>query len=337
VIPSPSQAVWHLGPIPLRAYALCILAGIAVAVWVGERRWRARGGRPGVVADVAVWAVPFGVAGGRIYHVLTSPDAYFGPGGDPWRAFQIWQGGLGIWGAVALGAVGAWIGCRRVGVRLSSFVDAAAPGVLLAQAVGRFGNWFNQELFGRPTDLPWGLRIDPEHRPEGYEDSETFHPTFAYEALWNVAGATLLVWADRRFRLGRGRVFWLYVVVYTLGRLWIEALRIDPAERVLGLRLNIWTSLLVGLLGAVAFVVSARRAPGREADVHLPGRSPAQHAAGEHAPGEQAAGEQAAGEQVRGEQHEEEPQVPAGEADEGEDPPAHPQRAREQADGRERR
>jgi prolipoprotein diacylglyceryl transferase len=274
VIPSPPQAIWHLGPVPLRAYALCILAGIVVAVWVGERRWRARGGRPGVIADVAVWAVPFGVVGGRLYHVVSSPDAYFGRGGDPWRALQVWQGGLGIWGAISLGALGAWIGCRRAGVRLSSYADAVAPGILLAQAVGRLGNWFNQELFGGPTDLPWGLRIDPEHRPEGFEDVETFHPTFAYEALWNSAGAALLVWADRRFRLGNGRVFWLYVVVYTAGRLWVEALRIDPAERVLGLRLNIWTALLVCLLGVAGFLVSARRHPGRETDPYLPGRSP---------------------------------------------------------------
>jgi prolipoprotein diacylglyceryl transferase len=288
VIPSPDQAVWHLGPIPLRAYALCILAGIVVAVWLGERRWRARGGRPGVVADVAVWAVPFGVAGGRIYHVISSPDAYFGPGGDPWRALAIWQGGLGIWGAVALGAVGAWIGCRRAGVRLSSYADAVAPGILLAQAIGRFGNWFNSELFGRPTDLPWGLQIDPQFRPQGYSGAQTFHPTFAYEALWNSAGAALLIWADRRFRLGRGRVFWLYLVLYTLGRLWIEALRIDPAERVLGLRLNIWTALLVCLLGVVGFVVSARRRPGREADVSLPGRSPDGSAVAQDAADEQA-------------------------------------------------
>lgn len=270
-IPSPSQGVWYLGPVPLRAYALAILLGIVVAVWVGERRWRARGGEAGVVADVAVWAVPFGIIGGRLYHVLSSPDAYFGPDGDPWQAFAIWRGGLGIWGAVALGAVGAWIGTRRAGVRLSPFADAVAPGILLAQAIGRFGNWFNQELFGAPTDLPWGLRIDPEHRPPGFEDVVTFHPTFLYEALWNTAAALLLIWADRRFRLGHGRVFWGYVALYTLGRLWIEALRIDPAEQVLGVRLNIWTSLLVLALAVAAFIVSARRRPGRERSVTLDG------------------------------------------------------------------
>jgi prolipoprotein diacylglyceryl transferase len=274
-IPSPSQGVWHLGPLPLRAYALAILVGIGAAIWIGDRRWRARGGPEGTVAEVAVWAVPFGVIGGRIYHVISSPEAYFGPNGDPIRALEIWKGGLGIWGAISLGAVGAWIGCRRQGVRLSSFADAIAPGLLVAQAIGRLGNWFNQELFGGPTTLPWGLMIDPAHRPVGYEQYATFHPTFLYELLWNLAGAALIIWLDRRFRLGHGRVFWAYVVVYTLGRVWIEMLRIDTAEHVLGLRLNVWTSIIVALLGAIAFVLSARRHPGRETSVYLPGREPA--------------------------------------------------------------
>lgn len=272
-IPSPSQGVWHLGPVPLRAYAFCILAGIALAVWLTDRRWRARGGLPGQVADIALWAVPFGIVGGRLYHVVSSPEAYFGEGGDPVAALYVWNGGLGIWGAVALGALGAWIGCRSVGARFSSYADALAPGLLLAQAVGRFGNWFNQELYGRPTTLPWALEISPEHREPGYEDVATYHPTFLYEALWNVAAAVVLVWAQRRFRLGHGRVFFGYVVLYVLGRVWIEALRIDPAEQVLGLRLNIWTCLVVGLAGVVAFVVSARRHPGVEGSVLVPARS----------------------------------------------------------------
>ena len=263
-IPSPERGVWALGPVPIRAYALCILAGILVAVWVGERRWVARGGAPGTVGDVAVWAVPFGVLGGRLYHVLSSPDAYFGPGGDPLAALAVWRGGLGIWGAIALGGVGAWIGCRRRGVPLPPFGDAVAPGVALAQAIGRFGNWFNQELYGRPTDLPWALEIDPAHRPPGLEQVGTYHPAFLYEALWDVAVAALVVWADRRFRLGHGRAFALYAGAYSAGRLVVETLRIDEAERVLGLRLNVWTSLVV-LLGAVLYlVVSARRRPGRE-------------------------------------------------------------------------
>jgi prolipoprotein diacylglyceryl transferase len=266
-IPSPEQGVWQLGPLPVRAYALCILVGILVAVWVGDRRWVARGGQQGTVADVAVWAVPFGIVGGRIYHVLTEWDPYFGADGDPLQALQVWRGGLGIWGAITLGGVGAWIGCRRRGIPLPAYADAVAPGIALAQAIGRWGNWFNQELYGRPTDLPWGLEIAPEHRPEAYAAAETFHPTFLYESLWCVGVAIAVVWADRRFRMGHGRVFALYVALYALGRAWIESLRVDPADLVLGLRFNVWTSLLV-LAGAVAYiVVSARLRPGREAVV----------------------------------------------------------------------
>ena len=266
-IPSPEQGVWQLGPLPVRAYALCILVGILVAVWVGDRRWVARGGQKGTVADVAVWAVPFGIVGGRIYHVLTEWDPYFGAGGDPLQALQVWRGGLGIWGAVTLGGVGAWIGCRRRSIPLPAYGDAVAPGIALAQAIGRWGNWFNQELYGRPTDLPWGLEIAPENRPEAYAAAETFHPTFLYESLWCVGVAIAVVWADRRFRMGHGRAFAFYVALYTLGRAWIESLRIDPADLVLGLRFNVWTSLLV-LAGAVAYiVVSARLRPGREAVV----------------------------------------------------------------------
>jgi prolipoprotein diacylglyceryl transferase len=266
-IPSPEQGVWQLGPLPVRAYALCILVGILVAVWVGNRRWVARGGQQGTVADVAVWAVPFGIVGGRIYHVLTEWDPYFGAGGDPLQALQVWRGGLGIWGAITLGGVGAWIGCRRRGIRLPAYADAVAPGIALAQAIGRWGNWFNQELYGRPTDLPWGLEIAPENRPEAYAAAETFHPTFLYESLWCVGVAIAVVWADRRFRMGHGRAFAFYVALYALGRAWIESLRIDPADLVLGLRFNVWTSLLV-LAGAVAYiVVSARLRPGREAVV----------------------------------------------------------------------
>ena len=280
-IPSPSQGVWHLGPIPLRAYAFAIILGILVAVWVGERRWVARGGTAGTVADIAVWAVPFGIVGGRLYHVVTSPEMYFGEGGRPLEALFIWEGGLGIWGAVALGAVGAWIGCRRRGIPLPAYADAVAPGIALAQAIGRFGNYFNQELFGRPTDLPWALRIDPENRPVGYENVETFHPTFLYESLWNVGVALLVIWADRRFRLGHGRAFALYVAAYTVGRFWIEALRIDTANEILGLRLNMWTSVVV-FAGAVTYLlVSARRRPGREPAAALVGRTePAEDAVG---------------------------------------------------------
>ena len=267
--PSPAEGVWHLGPLPLRAYALCIIAGIVLAVWLGERRWVARGGRPGDVTEIATWMVPFGIIGGRIYHVITTPDAYFGTGGRPLHALYIWEGGLGIWGAIALGGVGAWIGCRRRGIPLPAFADALAPGIALAQAVGRLGNYFNQELFGRPTDLPWAVTIDVAHRPAGYLDHATYHPTFLYELLWNVGVAALVIWADRRFRLGHGRAFALYVAAYTVGRGWIEGLRIDPAHDVLGLRLNEWTSLLVFLGAVTYFVVSARKRPGRETPEEL--------------------------------------------------------------------
>lgn len=271
-IPSPEVGVWQLGPVPIRAYALLIVVGIIVAVWLGERRWVARGGRSGTVADVALWAVPFGIVGGRIYHVISDNQLYFGPGGSGWSgAVQIWQGGLGIWGAVTFGALGAWIGCRRRGIPLPPFGDAIAPGIILAQAIGRFGNYFNQELFGAPTDLPWALEISPANRPEGYAAFETFHPTFLYEALWNLAVFAVLLWADRRFRMGHGRVFALYVALYCLGRVWIEALRIDTANEVLGLRLNVWTAILVGLGAVVYLVISARLRPGREDPAVLQG------------------------------------------------------------------
>lgn len=268
-IPSPSQGVWHLGPFPVRAYAIAILLGIVAALWLTRRRWAERGGDPDTVLEISFWAVPFGIVGGRIYHVITSPQAYFGEGGDPVRALFIWEGGLGIWGAVAFGAVGAWIGCRRQGVRLAPFADALAPGLLVAQAIGRLGNWFNQELFGGPTTLPWGLQIDDAHLPAGFESGTLFHPTFLYEILWNLAGAAVLIWADRRFKLGHGRVFWLYVVIYTTGRLWIELVRIDPANTILGLRVNVWTSIIVGLGALVAFVMVGRRHPGRDTTLLL--------------------------------------------------------------------
>ncbi len=266
-IPSPSQGVWQLGPFPLRGYALCIIAGIIVAIWVTDRRWQARGGQPGTIGDVAVWAVPFGIVGGRIYHVISSPQAYFGDGGNPVEALRIWHGGLGIWGAVAFGGLGAWIACRRKGIALPPLGDALAPGLALAQAIGRWGNWFNQELFGRPTDLPWGLEIDPAHRPPGYESFSTFHPTFLYESLWMFAVAGILVWADRRFQLGHGRVFALYVMLYTVVRGVIETVRIDEANTIAGVRVNVWVSVVVFAGALLYFVLSARLRPGREADV----------------------------------------------------------------------
>jgi prolipoprotein diacylglyceryl transferase len=269
-IPSPGQGVWHIGPFPVRAYALCIIAGILVAVWIGDRRWQARGGLPGQVGDIAIWAVPFGIVGGRLYHVLTDNGNYFGGGNDPVTALYIWQGGLGIWGAVALGAVGAYIGARRAGVKFPPLADALAPAIVIAQAIGRWGNWFNQELFGKPTTLPWGLEIpDVTKRPPGYEQYETFHPTYLYECLWDLGVAGLVIWADRRFRLGHGRAFALYVAGYCAGRGWIEYLRIDPVEAddVLGLRLNVWTSIILFAVYVAYFIWSSKRHPGREESV----------------------------------------------------------------------
>jgi prolipoprotein diacylglyceryl transferase len=255
-IPSPPRSVWYVGPVPVRAYALCIIAGIVAAILIAERRWVARGGRRGTVSDVAVWAVVFGLIGGRLYHVITDNELYFREGRDPLRALYIWEGGLGIWGAIALGGVGAWIGCRRRGIKLPPYADAAAPGIAVAQGIGRLGNWFNQELFGRPTDLPWGLEIDPG-RPGTVAGVRTYHPTFLYEMIWCFALAGVLVLVDRRFKLGRGRVFALYVMGYTAGRFWIEMLRVDTANLIFGVRLNVWTSVVV-FLGALVYFLLHR-------------------------------------------------------------------------------
>ncbi|MFB6888827.1 prolipoprotein diacylglyceryl transferase [Kitasatospora sp. NPDC056327] len=262
-IPSPSRGVLQLGPIPLRAYAFCIILGVVVAVWLGSKRWVARGGGRHTVGDIAVWAVPFGLVGGRLYHVITDHQLYFGEGRNPWNAFKIWEGGLGIWGAIALGAVGAWIGARRRGVPLPAYADAIAPGIALAQALGRWGNWFNQELYGRETTLPWGLEID-KTLPSGEKVTGIYHPTFLYESLWCVAVALLVIWADRRFTLGHGRVFALYVAGYTVGRFWTEWLRIDDAHVIGGLRLNDWVAIVVFLAAVAYFVIVGRKRPGRE-------------------------------------------------------------------------
>ncbi|WP_052336958.1 prolipoprotein diacylglyceryl transferase [Nocardioides alkalitolerans] len=270
-IPSPSEGVWNIGPLPIRGYALCIIAGVILAVWIGERRWVARGGTYGDVQDIAIWAVPFGLVGARAYHVATDWELYFGEGRRPIEALYLWNGGLGIWGAIALGAVGAWIGARRKGVKFLPLADALAPGILVAQAAGRWGNWFNQELFGKPTDQPWGLEIDPEFRPAGYVEFSTFHPTFLYECLWNLAAFAIIIALDRRFRLGHGRVLALYVAFYTAGRGWNEMLRIDDVQLndVLGLRFNVWTSILLFAAAAVYLVVTRGR--GREEQVYVDG------------------------------------------------------------------
>jgi prolipoprotein diacylglyceryl transferase len=292
-IPSPDWSGFDIplpwGTLRIHAYALCILLGIIAGLWLTSVRWAKRGAPEGSVWDIAIWAIPFGIIGGRLYHVVSSPDAYFGPGfdgtGDLSLIPQLQRGGLGIWGAVLLGALGAWIGCRKAGVKLSAFMDAAAPGLLLAQAIGRWGNYFNQELFGGPTTLPWGLQIDADNPnfPPGMAADTLFHPTFLYESLWNLAGVGILLLLDRKFRFRRGRLFCLYAVYYTLGRVWIEAMRIDDAEQIslfgITTRLNVWTSIFV-LLGALAaFIILGLRKRTEPDTVYLPGHEPSATAA----------------------------------------------------------
>jgi phosphatidylglycerol---prolipoprotein diacylglyceryl transferase len=273
-IPSPESGVWHIGPVPLRAYALGIIIGALLALWIGEKRFVARGGRSGLIGDVAIWAVPFGIVGARIYHVITDPELYFGEGRDAIDALFIWEGGLGIWGAISGGALGAWIACRRNDVSFASVADALAPGLLVAQAVGRLGNYFNQELFGKPTDRPWGLEIDAIHRPPGYEQFATFQPTFLYELLWNLAAAALLIAIDRRVTLTGGRAFALYVMLYTAGRGWIETLRIDTVNHIGPFRLNVWTSIVLFVLATAFFVATRRRSRTVEASQSFDDGSP---------------------------------------------------------------
>ncbi|WLQ05649.1 prolipoprotein diacylglyceryl transferase [Arthrobacter oryzae] len=287
-IPSPDWSGFDIplpwGSLRIHAYALCILAGIVVGLWLTSVRWNKRGTPEGSLWDIAIWAIPFGIIGGRLYHVFSSPDAYFGPGfdgtGDLSLIPQIQRGGLGIWGAVLLGAVGAWIGCRRAGVKLTAFLDAAAPGLLLAQAVGRWGNYFNQELFGGPTTLPWGLQIDADNAnfPAGMPADTLFHPTFLYESLWNIVGVVILLALDRKFNFRRGRLFWLYAMYYTLGRVWIEAMRIDDAEQInlfgITTRLNVWTSIFVFLAALIVFIVLGLRKRDEPDTPYLAGHVP---------------------------------------------------------------
>jgi len=280
-IPSPPQGVWHLGPLPIRAYALFIIVGIVAALLIGDRRWAARGGQPGVIYDIALWAVPFGLVGGRLYHLATDWRTYWGPGGAGFgAALRIWDGGLGIWGAVALGGVGAWIGCRRHGIPLPAFADAIAPGLVLAQAIGRLGNYFNQELYGRETTLPWGLEIFYRRDPSGFVDPHSLdgvstgqvafvvQPTFLYELIWNVLVFIALLYIDRRFRLGHGRLFAVYVAGYCIGRFCVELLRDDTATHIAGIRINSFTSTFV-FIGAVVYIMLAPK--GREDPASLRG------------------------------------------------------------------
>jgi prolipoprotein diacylglyceryl transferase len=263
-IPSPSRNIWYIGAFPLRAYALCIIAGIIVALIIATRRWQARGGTADSMELMVVVGVPFGIVGARLYHVITDYQLYFGAGRQPLNALKIWEGGLGVWGAIAFGVLGGYLVARRRRIAFPAVLDAIAPAILVAQAIGRLGNWFNQELFGRPTTLPWGLEIAPQYRPAGYGPFATFHPTFLYEMLWNLAAAVLLVWLDRRFRLGHGKVFALYVLLYCGGRFWIEALRIDTVNEIGGFRLNNYTALIGFIVALVWLIWLIRNRPGRE-------------------------------------------------------------------------
>lgn len=278
--PSPPRGVWHLGPLPIRAYALFIITGIVVALMIGDRRWEARGGQRGVIYDIALWAVPFGLVGGRLYHLATDWQTYWGPGGAGFgAALRIWDGGLGIWGAVALGGVGAWIACRRRGIPLPAFGDAIAPGIILAQAIGRLGNYFNQELYGRETTVPWGLEIFYRRDPSGYVDPHSLdgvstgqvalvvHPTFLYELIWDVLVFVALIYVDRRFKFGHGRLFALYVAGYCVGRFGVELLRNDTATLIAGIRINVFTSTFV-FIGAVVYIILAPKGREDPASLH---------------------------------------------------------------------
>ena len=261
-LPSPSFKSLHIGPVQLRIYGLMIAMGVVAAVWLAERRWLARGGKPEEIQSLAAWAVPVGLVGARLYHVVTSFDGYRS---QPWRMFEIWEGGLGIPGGIAAGVLGGLVVARRRNLPLSPLLDAIAPALPLAQAIGRWGNWFNQELFGRPTSLPWGLRIDLANRPVENAASTTFQPTFLYESLWNLTLAGCLIFFGPRLRLRPGRLFALYLAGYASGRLWIERMRIDAAHSVGGLRLNEWTAIIVLGSCVVFFVRDAlRSAPRRE-------------------------------------------------------------------------
>lgn len=284
---------FSLGPLTIHTYALCLLAGIVAAAWITDRRLRARGAAPGIAVDIAMWAVPIGIVGARIYHVLTHLDDFTGPGVDAWAWVRIWEGGNALFGSLLGGAVGVWIGCRISGLRFWSFADALAPGLLVAQAIGRLGNYVNQELFGVPTTLPWGLEIrsDAPMFPAGTPEGTLFHPLFLYEMIWNLIGVAVLLLIERRVvrrnealladggtpgaGLRWGRLFGLYLIWYGLGRSWLESIRIDPtSDAPLGVPANIWTSGVAILLGIAIIVVQGRRHPEPEPSVYMPGREP---------------------------------------------------------------
>lgn len=261
-IPSPPSNGFTIGPVTVHYYALCILGGIVIASFVTASRLRSRGISGGSVIDVAIWAVPIGLVGGRFYHVLTHPTDYFFAGANLWNVFALWEGGLAIYGSILAGTLGAFIGCRRADIRFVDFVDALAPGMLLAQAFGRLGNYCNQELFGNPTTLPWGLQIHPESPafPPGLPAGTLFQPLFLYELLWDVAGAVLIIVLGKRLRLPTGAPIGLYFLWYGAGRAYLETLRLDPTELLIGgVKFNTFAALVAALLGAVVIVIAIRR------------------------------------------------------------------------------
>jgi prolipoprotein diacylglyceryl transferase len=249
-IPSPSADGFAVGPLTVRVYGLMFLLGLLAAVAITARRWERRGGERALVSEVALWSFPAGLIGGRLYHVVTSwdevPDDWWGP-------FAIWEGGLGIWGGIAVGTLVGVIVLRRRGANIAAFLDAAAPGLLVAQSIGRIGNYFNQELYGEPTSLPWGLEIEPDNRPDAYAEFATFHPTFLYEIVWNIALAAALVWLGNHRRIRAPGLFALYVAGYSLGRIGEELLRVDPAHHILGMRLNFFVAAALFVAALVWF------------------------------------------------------------------------------------
>ena len=266
-IPSPTISQFSIGPVTIHIYALCILMGIVLAVWITTTRWKKLGGNFDQVLDITLVSVPAGIIGARLYHIITTPERFFGPDGDWAEMFRIWNGGLGIWGGVLFGALAAWAWCRHKHYPMALLADAIAPGLLVAQAVGRLGNWFNQELYGVPTTLPWGLKLNMEgtaigHSEQCYDGATCpcgtlFHPTFLYEMIWNLIGAAIIVYIGSKAmkKLKAGSLFAVYIMWYTLGRTWIESLRIDYAHEFLGVRINVWVSMAVFVLGAVSFIV----------------------------------------------------------------------------------
>jgi phosphatidylglycerol---prolipoprotein diacylglyceryl transferase len=269
-IPSPHTGVVDIGPLQLHMYGLTLLVAIVACIWLTGRRWKALGGDFELVTRVAVWGVGFGVLGARLYHDVTSWNEVPSP---KWQGiFEVWKGGLGIWGGILFGALAGAVIVRRAGFSAPVFLDVAAPGLLLAQAIGRIGNWWNQELYGKPTKLPWGLEIDADHRPIQYFDRATFHPTFLYELVWNLVGVAILLFVARRFRIRAPGLFALYVAWYCFGRFFEELLRVDPAHHFGGLRLNAWVSIAGFVVAVAYFIWLHRRAPGR--GVREPRREP---------------------------------------------------------------